>query len=243
MLENKTILITGSSRGIGAAAAELAVGYGAKVILHGSRDSDTLRQLSSRLNSPFMVFDVTQKNDMKESLQRAISELGPIHGVVNNAGISEKKDFVDLNDDDWTRTLSTNLQSIANISQLMATELQKNNGAMVNISSIRGLASSSAINAMPYSASKAAVANFSAALAKELAPTVRVNSVAPGFTNTKESSIERNQAPGSEANSSLLGRPAQPSEIAEVILFLLSDRASYITGQNIIVDGGYVNSL
>lgn len=128
------------------------------------------------------------------------------------------------------------------VCQAMMPELKANMGAIVNVSSIRGIASTSTVHAMPYSASKAAVTLFSAVLAKEVAPAVRVNSVSPGFTNTKQSSVERNSAPGSEASKSLLGRAAHPKEIAEVILFLLSDRASYIVGQDIIVDGGYICS-
>jgi len=242
MLKNKTILITGSSRGIGAATARLAVMNGAKVILHGSKESGSLREIAYELSAPFVTFDLADTESVRIKLTAAIADLGPIHCLVNNAGISEKKPFLKLEDEDWTRTLGVNLKGTALVCQVMLPELTSNKGAVVIVSSMRGLVANSSIIAIPYSASKAAVTLFSAALAKEAAPGVRVNSVSPGFTNTKESSIERNEASGSEAKATLLGRAAHPDEIAEVIIFLLSDRASYIVGQDIIVDGGFTLS-
>lgn len=235
MLANKTIFITGSSRGMGAAAARLAKSYGAKVILHGKTESDQLKAISQELDSPYVVFDVADEPIVKEKAALAIKEYGPIHGLINSAGIAKSKPFSELERQDWVELIATNLRGVSQVCQAFLPELIANKGAVVNIASIRGVDSMASPRNIPYSASKAGVINLSVALAKEAAPHVRVNSVSPGYTKTEMSKNWNMQ----QVETALLGRAAEPEELAEVMLFLLSDRASFITGQDIIVDGGY----
>lgn len=235
MLANKTIFITGSSRGMGAAAARLAKSYGAKVILHGKTESDRLKALSQELDAPYITFDVADEQSVKDQAAIAIEKYGPIHGLINSAGIAKSKPFLELERQDWVELIATNLRGVSQVCQAFLPELTKNKGAIVNVASIRGINSMASPKNIPYSASKAGVINISAALAKEAAPRVRVNSVSPGYTKTDMSKNWNMQ----QVETALLGRAAEPEELAEVMLFLLSDRASFITGQDIVVDGGY----
>lgn len=238
MLEGKTIFITGSSRGMGLAAAKLGITYGAKIILHGSKDSTQLKKVAAELSSPYVYFDVSDQSTVNENIEHIIKTYGPIHGLINSAGIVIPKPLAELDRDNWAEQIAVNLRGTAQVCQALAPHLKDNNGAIVNISSIRGITSMASARGIPYSASKAGVISLTSALAKELAPNVRVNCVSPGFTLT-EMSKTWNDSVREQANSALLGRAAEPEEIAEVMLFLLSDKASFITGQNIIVDGGY----
>ena len=116
--------------------------------------------------------------------------------------------------------------------------MMKDGGSIVNISSIRGLANTATERGIPYSVSKAGIVAMTAALAKELAPKIRVNAVAPGFTET-DMAKSWNDKVWSQVKQALLQRPAQPEDIAKAIYFLGSDESSFITGQTLLVDGGY----
>lgn len=241
MLKGKTVFITGSSRGMGYAAAKLAKGYGAKVVLHGATESAELKAVASELSSPYLFFDVSDQAAVNENISLLIKEHGPIHGLINSAGIVKPKPLDELDRDNWAEQIAVNLRGTAQVCQALAPHLTKTKGSIVNVASIRGHYSMASARGIPYSASKAAVINLSAALAKELAPDVRVNSVSPGFTKT-DMSKTWNDTVWRQVETALLGRAGEPEELAEVMLFLLSDRASFITGQDIIVDGGYAIS-
>lgn len=238
MLQGKTIFITGSSRGMGAAAARLAKTYGAKVILHGKNETQELRKLSQELDSAYVTFDVADEAEVKQQCAKVIAEHGPINGLINSAGIVKSKPFLELERQDWVELIATNLRGVSQVCQAFLPELAKHKGSVVNVASMRGAPSVASTRIIPYSASKAGVINLSAALAKEAAPNVRVNSVSPGFTRT-DMSKTWNDTVREQVKTALLGRAAEPEEVAEVMLFLISDRASFITGQDIVVDGGY----
>ena len=241
MLDGKTIFITGSSRGMGYAAAKLAKGYGAKVVLHGSTESEALKIAAQELDSPYVYFDVSDQAAVNQNVQKVIDAYGPIHGVINSAGIARSKPLAQLDRDHWAEQIAVNLRGTAQVCQAFADHLIENNGSIVNVSSIRGHSAAASARIIPYSASKAGVISLSVALAKELAPHVRVNSVSPGFTKT-DMSKTWNETVLQQVETALLERAGEPEELAEVMLFLLSDRASFITGQDIIVDGGYMVS-
>jgi len=238
MLKNKTVFITGSSRGIGAATARLAVKYGAKVVLHGKNESDELKKIATELSCPCVVFDISNEDVVKQQVGIITKQHGPIHGLINSAGVVKPRPFLELERQDWVEHMATNLRGLAQVCQAFAPHLTEQKGSIVNIASIRGHSSMASARGIPYSASKAAVINLSASLAKQLAPNVRVNSVSPGFTKT-DMSKTWNDVVWEQARSALLGRPAESEEQAKVILFLVSEQASFITGQDIIVDGGY----
>jgi 3-oxoacyl-[acyl-carrier protein] reductase len=237
MLKDKNILITGSSSGIGAATARLAKEYGATVILHGKTESEELKALGKELNCEYIFCDVVDQVSVQSEVNRILEKVKRIDILVNSAGISLNQKFLESTDEVWLDVFKTNVLGTTHFCQAVIPEMQKNNyGRIVNIASIRGFYTTAG-NAS-YSASKAAVVNLTSVLAKQFAPNILVNAVAPGFTDTQiaKSWGEQVQA---QAISNLLNRLAQPEEIAEAILFLASDKASFITGQTLLVDGGY----
>ena len=227
MLQNKTILITGSSRGIGAAIAMLAKKYGASVILHGRTNSKELKELAKKLDVPYIYCDVADE----KSVRQKIKKLKKIDILVNNAGINPSKTFMELTSRDWKEIFETNVFGIVNVSKAVIPQMIKRGGGkIINVASIKGYAHVSGKPA--YAASKAAVMRITTSMAEEFArENILVNAVAPGFTDT---SMTR-----ATLSPVIQRRKALPEEIAEAVLFLASGKADYITGQIIAVDGGY----
>ena len=229
------ILITGSSRGIGAAVARLAKKYGYEVLLHGKTESKELISLAKELKSDYLIFDITKEIE----IQKALSNITAINSLVNSAGINISKSFNELTNMDWKDIYDVNLFGLVNVTKnvLPLMENLESIGKIVNISSIKGLYSS--VGRVAYASSKAAVINLTTGLAKELAPNILVNAVAPGFTKTQMTSNTMSERIRKQLDNILLKRIADPSEIADVVLFLTSDKNRYITGQTINVDGGF----
>lgn len=236
-LQDKIILISGSSRGIGAATAKLARKYGAHVILHGQTETEHLKKLAHSLNVPYVTCDVADEVAVSQVVAGLVKEHKQIDVLVNCAGITKPKAFLETTKEEWLETFETNVLGTVNFAKAVIPHMQEAGyGRIVNIASIRGLTQFA--GRATYSASKAAVINLTAVLAKEHAPTIAVNAVAPGFTKT-DFSKNWNEQTWQQANSAPLGRAAEPEEIAEAVLFLASDQARFITGQTIVVDGGY----
>jgi 3-oxoacyl-[acyl-carrier protein] reductase len=237
MLKDKTILITGSSSGIGAATARLAKEYGANVIVHGKTDSPELNAITKELGAEKIVCDVVDQAAVQSEVDRIIGKVKKIDALVNCAGISIRQKFLESTDESWLEIFKVNVLGTKHFCQSVIPEMQKNkHGRIVNIASIRAFCSTSGRPA--YSASKAVVMNLTSVLAKEFAPEIAVNAVAPGFTET-DMAKTWDDVVWQQVKTALLNRAAQPKEIAEAILFLASDKASFITGQTILVDGGY----
>ena len=237
MLKGKTILITGSSSGIGAATAKLAKEYGATVILHGKTESDALKALAKELAAEYIFCDVADKTAVDSEVQTLLKKVKRIDVLVNSAGIAPRPSFLESTDDIWLDVFKVNVLGTVHFCQSVLPLMQAaKGGRVVNIASIR--ANVGTAGKPVYSASKAAIVNLTAVLAKEFAPDVYVNAVSPGYTDTPISKNWDEQV-WKQVNTALVGRIAQPKEIAEAILFLASDRASFITGQTILVDGGY----
>lgn len=241
IFKDKIVLITGSARGIGAATARLAHQRGGTVVLHGRTDSAPLKKLSQELGDAFTVScDVGDKVAVQEVVKQIIAKKGRVDVLITSAGIGKAEAFLDASDEHWQEVYSTNVLGVVNFCQAVIPHMQKEGyGRIVNIASIRGHDVGTSNRIMAYSASKAAIVNLTAALAKEFAPTIAVNAVSPGFTQTD---ITENwtDATWKQVETSLLGRIGKPEELAEAILFLASDRASFITGQTLVVDGGYM---
>ena len=241
MLEGKIILITGSSRpnGNGAAAARLAKGYGATSVIHGRTESDNLKNLTKKLNCDFIACDATDRKAVSEKVGELLKKYGKIDSLINCIGNVEAKPFLEMEDDDWIQRYKDNFLGVVHFCQAVTPIMKKvKYGRIVNIASIRGHVVTTTVRDMPYSAAKASIVNFSAALAKELAPYINVNAVSPGMTET-DMAKTWDKTVWEQAESALAGRVGKPEEIAEVLLFLVSDKASFITGQTILVDGGY----
>lgn len=242
ILEGNVVLITGSSRGIGAATAKLAMEYGAKPILHGKTSNQNLKNFAKKLEAKFISCDVSDNKLVKRSVDNIVKEVGRIDALINCAGMVAVKPFLEADDEHWLELTRVNLLGTIHFCQAVIPYMQKAKyGRVVNVASIRGHAATSSNRGMAYSVSKAGVIALTATLAKECAPEIAVNAVSPGFVET-DISKSWNERVWKQAKSSLLGRTAKPEEIAEVLLFLASDRASFITGQTIIVDGGYTIS-
>lgn len=235
MLKNKIILITGSSRGIGAATARLAKKYGATVILHGKTESSELRKLSRELKSSYVVCDVADEHAVK----KAVAKLKKIDILVNNAGINPSKTFMQLINDDWQKIFEVNVLGVVNASKAVVAGMMKRRyGKIINIASIKGYPYISGKPA--YAASKSAVIRITSSMAEEFAPyNILVNAVAPGFTETEMTKATLSPKIQRQIDKIPLKRVAVPDEIAEAILFLASDKSNYITGQTMVVDGGF----
>jgi len=237
MLKDKIILITGSSSGIGAATARLAKEYGATVILHGRTESENLKKLAQELNCNYIFCDVADKVAVDAEVQRILKKVKRIDCLVNCAGIAPRPSFMESTDEVWVDVYKVNVLGTVHFCQSVIPVMQKaKGGRIVNIASIR--ANTGTSGKPVYSATKAAIVNLTAVLAKDFAPDIYVNAVSPGYTDTP---ISKNwdEKVWKQVNTALVGRIAQPKEIAEAILFLASDKASFITGQTIVVDGGY----
>lgn len=232
------VLITGSSRGIGAAIAEVAVRDGWKVILHGKSESEDLLRLSKRLAAEYIVCDLNST----EQISHAMGEIDSLDCLVNNAGINISKRFMELSERDWNEVYQTNLFGLISVTKAAIPKLKQDAGKknlpnILNISSVKGINTS--VGRVAYASSKAAVMNVTAGLAKELAPEVRVNGIAPGFISsdmTEETWSDRIER---QVASIPLKRMGSVDEIAEVAGFLISSKCSYLTGQTLIVDGGF----
>lgn len=235
MLKNKTILITGSSRGIGAAIARLAKKNGANVVLHGKSESEELKKLAEELDSEYVMFDVSQE----ASVQEEIKKLGNIDILINNAGINPSKTFLQLENKDWQEIFNVNVFGVVNCSRaVIGGMMEKKSGKIINLASIKAYNTTSGKPA--YAASKAAVMRITSSMAEEFAPyNIQINAVAPGFVNTDMLKTTMSPQIKAQIEKIPLKRPAEPEEIAEAVLFLASEKANYITGQTLLVDGGY----
>jgi len=233
--ENKNVLVTGATRGIGNKIANDMLLAGANVIATGTSEASL-----SLLNNDFSKLCVDFLNP--DSVKRFIDFLSnaEVDICVNNAGINKISPIVDIDVDDWSNIIEVNLTTPFKIIKTVSKNMIKNNyGRIVNISSIWGTIGRE--QRVCYSSSKFGLMGLTASSAAELAKhNVLVNSVSPGFTLTD---LTRNILGADEMNKISktipMGRMADPSEISNVVMFMCSDLNSYISGQNIIVDGGF----
>ncbi|HMI09496.1 MAG TPA: SDR family oxidoreductase [Candidatus Saccharimonadales bacterium] len=234
----KTILITGSSRGIGKAVAMLAASKGYRVIVHASTDSDELNQTHKEIEGSLKTFfDVADK----KAVDSEIAKLGVIDILVNNAGIgrSRNTDVRDADDEQALKEYKVNvLGTLHCIQAIIPGMVERGGGSIVNIASIKGHYSLTSMKSLTYGISKAGVIALTQALAKEF-PTVRINSVSPGYVKTDMSKSWPPEIFDKISKQTILSRIAQPEEIAQAVLFLASDDASYATGTDLLIDGGF----
>ncbi len=240
MLKGKNILITGSSKGIGAATARLAKSYGANVIVHDRVLSPELEAIAKELNVEKIICDIQDKEAVFREVNKLLEKKIQIHCLANVAGVAKGQPFLETTDEDWLSFYSINVLGTVHMCQAIIPSMQSYKyGRIVNIASIRAHSQGTLASRLPYSCSKAAVVNLTAALAKEYAKDgISVNSISPGGVNT-DIAKSWNAEILKKNSDVLLGRIAEPEEIAEVICFFLSDKASYATGQDFLIDGGY----
>lgn len=230
----KTVLITGGSRGIGAACVRLFASRGFRVLFTYNRSGQQALSLSRETNTTAIQVDITNPADIQ-----TLTPYGTVDILINNAGIAQQKLFSDITAADWDRMFDVNIKGMFLVTQALLPGMIHNKaGKIINLSSIWGQCGASC--EVHYSASKAAVIGFTKALAKELGPSgICVNCVAPGIIDTEMNAhIDPEDLKALYAEIPL-NRMGTPEEVANVIYFLASDQAGYITGQVLAPNGGW----
>ncbi|TXH03183.1 MAG: glucose 1-dehydrogenase [Nevskiaceae bacterium] len=247
-VQDKVCVVTGAARGLGLAAAEALLAEGAKVMLTDvdrAAGEAEARRLGAR--AAFMPQDVTREDGWNEVFDAVTARWGAPDVLVNNAGIADIADVERVPLKTWQRTLDINLSGVFLGTQAAIARMKGRGGSIVNIASIEGLVGEALIPA--YNASKGGVRIFSRSAAIHCARSgygIRINNVCPGFAETQMVSgalaTMSPEAAQSFAAATLgripLGRFARPAEIAAAVLFLASDESSYVTGSDLVVDGG-----
>ena len=252
-LSNKVAIVTGGAKGIGLASAECLIRQGADVMIvdwsedAASAAAKSLTALSKGVD--FVVADISKVADVEKAIRATVDRFGGVDILVNNAGIQTFGDPVTTTEEVWDKTMNVNLKGHWLMSKYAIPEmLKRGKGSIVNVASVQGLASQR--NVVAYSTSKHAMIGLTRSMAVDMASRhVRVNCVCPGTVNTPmiQGIIELDSDP--ERLRKILdrmhplGRIAQPSEIGEVVAFLASDRASFMTGSIVVVDGGLIIPL
>ncbi len=239
-LDGKTALVTGGGRGIGQAIALRFAREGARVAIVGPHKETLADTVSKGRGIEAIVGDVTKKQDVDRALDAFIGKFQRIDILVNNAGGIDPKPFFDKSSADWMRILELNLVSAFLCAQAAAKPmLAAKSGKIVNITSVRGLEHCGREPIMDYSAAKAALISFTMTLAKQLAPHVNVNAVGPGHTKTDIWRSLAQEVKDKMLAGTYLQRFAEPEDIANAVLFFASAESDFITGQHLVVDGGF----
>jgi NAD(P)-dependent dehydrogenase (short-subunit alcohol dehydrogenase family) len=246
-LDKKVAIITGGAHGIGAAIAHVFVTRGAKVVIGDILD-DEGEKLAAELNAGhatlrahYVHFDVTRPGDWQEAIRIAESKFGPLTTLINNAGVPGRPGVVDTSEEQWDRTIDTDLKGTWLGMKTCIPVIKKNGGgAIVNTSSNYALVASG--RAAAYHSAKAGVLSLSRAAAVEYArDNIRVNAVLPGVTDTPRIATLPPAWKKELLDRTPLNRLAHPDEVAKAFAFLASDDASYVTGTSLVVDGGYTS--
>ena len=244
-LDGKVAVVTGSTRGIGRAIAERFVAEGARVVVNArSADAADAAALEIGGKTVGVGADVGSASGAQRVVDGALEAFGGLDVMVCNAGIAMPRDSLDISEDDWRRTLDVNLTGVFFCAQRAArVMLKRGGGAIVTISSLQAFAPLA--RRVAYAAAKGGVVAMTRSLAAEWAPAVRVNSVAPGYVATPmvRELVEQGRVdPAAINRRAQFRRMGEPAEVASAVLFLASDEASYVTGETIMVDGGWVSS-
>lgn len=242
-LQGKIAVVTGSSRGIGRAVAAAYLAEGARVVVN-SRDPEVAARVAAELGPGATGFgaDVSTEAGATALVGAALESFGSLDVLVNNAGMSMVQNSVDLELSDWRRTLDLNLTGVFLCSREAARHmLAAGRGCIVNTASVQAFAGFP--RRLAYGASKAAVVAMTRILAAEWAPTIRVNAVAPGYVQTEMiDDLSRRGRVDVEAieRRTPQRRLARPEELAEAYVFLAAGGSSYVTGETLVVDGGWL---
>lgn len=245
-MNHKVVLITGGALGMGQAHAKTFAREGAQVVLTDINDAagqaTAIAIQQSGGKAEFMHHDVASAADWQQVVAQCIARFGKIDVLVNNAGILLFRSLEDIADEEWDRVMSINARGVFFGCKYVLPGMRKaDGGSIINISSIFGLTGSP--NAADYGASKGAVRLLTKAAAVDYAKyNIRVNSVHPGLIATEMSKdlLSSPEATRAFVSKALIQRPGRPEEVSAAVLFLASDDASFMTGSEVVVDGGYM---
>ena len=243
-LQDKVAVVTGGGQSLGLEIGRAFKAAGAKVVV-AEINAETGEQAAEELEGDFVQVDVTNPESVKNMVSSVLDEYGKIDVFVNNAGVVHNIPSEEVPDEEWRKVMSVNLDGVFwCCREVGKTMLERGSGAIVNIASMSGVISNHPQPQSAYNASKAAVIMLTKSLAGEWADRgVRVNAVSPGYIRTPLTELSMSKEEWSRVwlESTPLGRLAEPDEIAPAVVFLASDAASYATGTNLLVDGGYTS--
>lgn len=239
-MKDKVILVTGANRGIGLNIIQRLNNDGYTVI-GTSRTNDGANIISQEIKSndgKGLKMDVTNQESINSAIKNIQDEYGSLYGLVNNAGITNDNLLMRMTEEQWLSVIETNLTSIYRVTKSIIKDMMKaREGRIVNIGSIVGMMGNAGQS--NYSASKSGLLGFTKSLARELSSrNINVNSISPGFIDTDMTKALSNEQIDNLSKNIPLGRIAESSEVSSVVSFLLSNDSSYITGENINVNGG-----
>ena len=245
MINNKTVIITGASKGIGAATAILFAEKGYNVVINYNNSVESARLLQRSLsengyNVIALKANVTNRKEVDLMIKETLYIFGSIDVLINNAGISHQSLFTDISEYDWDNMMNVNLKGVFNCTQAVLPHMiEKKSGKIINMSSIWGITGGSC--EVHYSAAKAGIIGFTKALAKELGPSgITVNCIAPGVIDTNMNANLSVDDLNALVEQTPIGRIGTTNEIAATALFLSEPNADFITGQVISPNGGMV---
>jgi len=243
LLEGKTALITGASRGIGKEVAIVFAQYGANVAFTDLREDDNAKQLEVKLKemgvkAKFYASDASSFSSSEETAKLVMEDFGSIDILVNNAGITRDNLLLRMSEEDFDLVLKVNLKSVFNLTKAVQSYMIKQRkGSIINMSSVVGLQGNA--GQANYSASKSGMLGFTKSIAKELGSrNIRCNAIAPGFIETEMTGVLKEEVRSAWIQSIPLRRAGSATDVAETAVYLASDLSAYVTGQVISCDGG-----
>lgn len=237
-LEGKVALVTGGSRGIGAAISRELARAGARVAVNYRSGSDAAEAVAAEIDGLAVGANVGDPAEAQALVAGVEAELGDVDVLVNNAGVTRDTLIARMSDEDWDEVIATNLRGAFNTCRAVSRKmLRRRAGSIVNLTSVVGIHGNP--GQANYAASKGGIIGMTKALARELGTRgVRVNAVAPGYISTELTNVLSEEIRGTILANTPLGHLGEPEDVAAAVRFLASDAAAFVTGEVLLVDGG-----